>query len=71
MNVSAHVKPKGFAQSCHGPCRACGSFVRTHPCPACKRIYCYNDCLPRHHFFEHVVKARKRLRDVLRSEGIL
>ena len=73
MNLAPYVKPKGHPRSCHGRCVACGSKVRTFPCPSpkCNRIYCYDDCLPRHHFFEHVVRPRKKMRSALEAEGIL
>ncbi len=29
------------------------------------------DCIPRHHWYTHVVKMRRRLREALESEGIL
>ena len=70
VNLAPYVKPKGHARSCHGPCRACGSRVGTHPCPACKRSYC-ETCVPLHHWHSHVVKTRKKLREILESEGIL
>src|SRR6266516_1754171 len=58
VNLAPYVKPKGPARSCHGPCRACGSQVGTHPCPACKRLYC-ETCIPLHHWHSHVIKTRK------------
>src|SRR2546428_3846765 len=42
MNLAPYVKPKGHARSCHGSCRACGSHVRTFPCPKCNQNYCYD-----------------------------
>ncbi len=63
-------KTKAPARSCHAPCGACSSRVRTHPCPACRRPYC-EDCIPRHHWYSHVVKVRRLLREALESEGIL
>ncbi len=53
-------------------CRACGGDRGTYVCPKCKRVYCAEDCLPRHYRFSHVLKsrARKRLREALESEGI-